>query len=131
MKNVTVFSADDLRCHKISSESTLSLLHGVPSFVRCRQSIFYNFVHLMIQEFLAADYILQLPLDDQIEAFQKLFGQPRFVAVFQLIFMLLRQSSIRQSQLPNFAHFLHNFLDESVPMWTAKVRDSLRNGRGI
>ena len=83
MKNVTVFSADDLRCHKISPESTLSLLHGVPSFVRCRQSIFYNFVHLMIQEFLAADYILQLPLDDQIEAFKKLFGQPRFVAVFQ------------------------------------------------
>ena len=43
----------------------------------------HNFVHLMIQEFLAADYILQLLLDDQIEAFQKLFGQPRFVAVFQ------------------------------------------------
>ena len=37
----------------------------------------------MIQEFLAAHYILQLPLDDQIEAFQPLFGQPRFVAVFQ------------------------------------------------
>ena len=84
MKNMTIFSADDLvKCHKISSESTLSLLHGVPSFVSCRQSVFYNYMHLMIQEFLAADYILQLPLDDQIEAFQKLFGQPRFVAVFQ------------------------------------------------
>ena len=52
-------------------------------FVVYRQSVFYNFVHLMIQEFLAADYILQLPLEDQIEAFKKLFGQPRFVAVFQ------------------------------------------------
>jgi hypothetical protein len=40
-------------------------------------------MHLMIQEFLAADYILQLPLDDQIEAFQTLFDQPRFVVVFQ------------------------------------------------
>ena len=83
MKNVTIFSPDALRCHKISPESTLSLLHGVPSFTRGRQSVSYNFMHLMIQEFLAADYILQLPLDDQIEAFQTLFGHPRFVVVFQ------------------------------------------------
>ena len=84
IRNKTVFSADDLKCFEISPESTLSLLHGVPSFIRsCRQSISYRFMHLMIQEFLAAHHILQLPLDDQIEAFQPLFGQPRFVAVFQ------------------------------------------------
>ena len=35
MKNVTIFSADDLKCDKVSPESALSLLHGVPSFVRC------------------------------------------------------------------------------------------------
>ena len=82
-KNKTNFSVDDLKSCKISPESSLSLLHGVPSFISFKQSIFYSFMHLMIQEFLAAHYILQLSLDNQIEAFQPLFGQPRFVAVFQ------------------------------------------------
>ena len=83
MKNKINFAVDDLKSYKISRESTLSLLHGVPSFISCKQSISYHFMHSMIQEFLATHYILQLPLDDQIKAFQPLFGQPRFVAIFQ------------------------------------------------
>ena len=84
IKNNVTFSEGDLKSHGISSpDDMLSLLHGTPSFIGRKQSVFYQFLHLMMQEFLATRYILQLPLQEQFKAFQPLFGQPRFVAYFQ------------------------------------------------
>ena len=84
MKNNVTFSDDDLKSHGISPhDGMLSLLHGTPSFILRKQSVFYQFLHLTMQEFLATHYILQLPLQEQFKAFQSLFGQPRFVACFQ------------------------------------------------
>lgn len=83
--NETTFSDDDLKSHGISSpDSMLSLLHGVPSFAGSKRSTFYQFRHVMVQEFLATMHILQLPLHKQFEAFQPLFDHSRFVACFQL-----------------------------------------------
>ena len=64
--------------------NTLGLLQGVESFAACGKSHSYNFLHLSIQELLAAVYIAtQLEQSQQVAKFRKLFGQARFSAVFQ------------------------------------------------
>ena len=64
--------------------STLGLLQGVESFTVRGKSHSYNFLHLSIQELLAAIYMAtQLKEDQQIEQFRSLFGRARFSAVFQ------------------------------------------------
>ena len=64
---------------------TLGLLQCEQSFsLRTGESCSYNFVHLSIQEFLAAFYMAtKLNETDQILQFKKLFTQPRFYAVFR------------------------------------------------
>ena len=67
-----------------SKVNTLGLLQGVESFAICGKSYSYNFLHLSIQEVLAATHMAtKLNERDQTEQFKKLFGQPRFSAVFQ------------------------------------------------
>ena len=65
--------------------NTLSLLQGVESFAKYGMlSHSYNFLHLSIQELLAAVHMAtQLNDKQQIEQFTKLFGRPRFSAVFR------------------------------------------------
>ena len=64
--------------------NTLGLLQGVESFIDCGTSHSYNFLHLSIQELLAAIHMAtQLEHSQQIEQFRKLFGRARFSAVFQ------------------------------------------------
>ena len=64
--------------------STLGLLQGVESFVRRGKAVSYNFLHLLIQEVLAAYYIAtQLPNDEQVSKFDKLFKKSHFSPVFQ------------------------------------------------
>ena len=48
-----------------------------------RKTISYNFVHLSIQEMLAAYRISQMERDEQVGVFQTLVSQPRFTAVLQ------------------------------------------------
>ena len=60
----------------------LSLLQGVESFIQKVKS--YNFLHLSIQEVLAAFYMAKwLEESDQVAKFKELFHNPRFCAVFQ------------------------------------------------
>ena len=47
------------------------------------KTISYNFVHLSIQEMLAAYRISQMENDEQISVFQTLLSKPRFAAVLQ------------------------------------------------
>ena len=64
--------------------NTLSLLQGVESFIGREKAISHNFIHLSIQELLAAWYIAtQLPAYEQVSKFNKLFNQSRFGAVFR------------------------------------------------
>ena len=65
--------------------NTLSILHGVESFVKQADKIkSFNFIHLSIQELLAAFYMMKwLRPDEQVAKFNELFDQPRFNAVFQ------------------------------------------------
>ena len=69
-----------------SDIDTLSLLQGVKSFIRMhsKTSVSYNFIHLSIQEVLAALYMARsLTESEQVAKFMKLFSNPRFLAVFQ------------------------------------------------
>ena len=64
--------------------NTLCLLQGVESLAVCGKSYSYNFLHLSIQELLCAIHMAnELDEKEQTEQFKKLFGQPRFMLVFQ------------------------------------------------
>ena len=64
--------------------NTLSLLQGVESFIGREKTVSHNFIHLSIQELLAAWYIAtQLPASEQVSKFNELFHTSRFSAIFQ------------------------------------------------
>ena len=80
MENKLTFSSSDLP----QGSNTLSLLQAIESFLQSGKSVFYNFLHLSIQEVLSAYYITtKLSESEQVSQFQQLFNQPRFAAVFQ------------------------------------------------
>ena len=95
MENKVTFSSSDLP----QGSNTLSLLQAIESFLRVGKSMFYNFLHLSIQEILSAYYIATwLSGSEQVSQFQKLFNQPRFAPVFQFYaaFTKLKNPGIRQ-----------------------------------
>ena len=70
----------DLEC----SFNTLGLLQGVESFASGMPSHSYNFLHLSIQELLAAIHMAtKMDPSEQVAQFKKLFGRARFSAVFR------------------------------------------------
>ena len=48
-----------------------------------RKTYYYHFIHLSIQELLAAHHISELGEDDQVKMFQDLLDEPRFSSVLQ------------------------------------------------
>ena len=80
MQNKVTFSSSEFP----EGSSTLSLLQGIESFLEGGKSVFYNFLHLIIQEIMSAYHIAtQLSNSEQVSQFQQLFNKPRFAAVFQ------------------------------------------------
>jgi hypothetical protein len=76
MKNKIIFSSIP------ADFDSLSLLQRVESFINKGMS--YNFIHLSIQEVLAAFYMTEwLTASEQVMQFKQLIEQPRFSAVFQ------------------------------------------------
>ena len=64
--------------------NTLGLLQGVESLAVRGKLYSYNFLHLSIQELLCAIHMAnELDEEEQTEQFKKLFGQSRFMLVFQ------------------------------------------------
>ena len=95
MKNKVTFSSSDLP----QGSNTLSLLQAIESFLQSGKSVFYNFLHLSIQEMLSAYYIAtRLSDNEQVSQFQQLFNQPRFAVVFQFYAAItkLKGSGIQQ-----------------------------------
>ena len=84
MKNKVTFSAAYLQSFNLPTElSTLSLIQGVQSFTAFDTSVSYNFLHLSVQELLAAFHISKLSASEQIRIFNDFFDQPRLAAVFR------------------------------------------------
>ena len=63
--------------------NTLGLLQGVECYTSYGTEYFYNFLHLSIQEFLAAQHIATFKPAKQIAEFNKLFSQARFSSTFR------------------------------------------------
>ncbi len=82
MRNKVIFSGRDLRSYGLPEDlNVLSLMQVVQSFATGKPTS-YHFLHLSIQELLAALHISKLPPTEQVRIFKVLFGQPRFEAVF-------------------------------------------------
>ena len=135
MKNKVTFSFIDLP----QGSNTLSLLQAIESFLQSGKSVFYNFLHLSIQEVLSAYYIATWLSDsEQVPQFQQLFNQPCFAAVFQFYAAItkLKSPGIRQvidrivkaEAKPGFLllsllHCLHEVQDSSLCCYVAEQLD--------
>ena len=103
--NKVTFSASDLTALSISKEvSEIGLLQSVPSIICGCLLSSLCFLHLSIQELLAAVHISHMSPKQQISVFQELFGTPRFSAVLQFYAGItkLRTSRPWLSKLPRF-----------------------------
>ena len=83
-ENKVTFSSSDIKALGCSDEiCELGLLQAVPSIVSHGRSVYHNFLHLSIQEMLAAVYISRMPTSKQISTFDSMFNEARFSAVLQ------------------------------------------------
>ena len=84
MDNRATFPVEYLESRGLPKISeTLGLMQGVKSFTSLDSSSSFYFLHLSVQELLASFYISKLPGKEQVLVFNKLFGEPRFAAVFR------------------------------------------------
>ena len=87
MQNQIVFTQDELPSilSKPAQEdlTAMGVLQRVQWFSISSKTMSYNFIHLSIQELLAAYYISKMEESEQVRVFQTLLGEPRFSAVLQ------------------------------------------------
>ena len=105
--NKVTFSSSDIEALGSSDEiCELGLLQASPSIVSHGRSVYHNFIHLSIQEVLAAVYISQMPASEQILTFDSMFNDAsaRFSAVLQFYAAItkLRTSRPLLSLVPRF-----------------------------
>ena len=101
--NQITFSEDDLKVVKdLAIICEVGLLQATPSILSDGKTLYYNFIHLSIQEMLSAVYISRMPASKQISTFDTLFSESRFSTVFQFYAAItkLRTSRPFLSKLP-------------------------------
>ena len=104
-QNKVTFSQSDLKAVKDSAViCEVGLLQATPSILSDGRTVYYNFLHLSIQEMLSAIYISCMPASEQISTFDSLFSDSRFSAVFQFYAAItkLRTSRPFLSKLPSW-----------------------------
>ena len=104
-QNKVTFSHSDIEAVKDSAViCEMGLLQATPSILSEGQTVYYNFIHLSVQEFLSAVYISKLPASEQISMFNSLFEEQRFSSVFRYYAAItkLRTSRPFLSKLPQW-----------------------------
>ena len=104
-QNEITFSQSDLETIEDSAVvCEVGLLQATPSILSDGRTVYYNFLHLSIQEMLSAVYISRMPASEQISTFDSLFSDSRFSAVFQFYAAItkLRTSRPFLSKLPHW-----------------------------
>ena len=137
MENKATFSAADLRSFNLPTEvSTLSLIQGVKNLAAKHFNVSFNFLHLSVQELLAAFHISKLPEAKQIRIFNNLFGQPRLAAVFRFYaaFTKLQTEGVRdivarivqKQEKPLLVNLLHGLYEAQDPSLCEFVASHLK-----
>ena len=137
MENKATFSAADLRSFNLPTEvSTLSLIQGVKNLAAKHFNVSFNFLHLSVQELLAAFHISKLPETKQIRIFNNLFGQPRLAAVFRFYaaFTKLQTEGVRdivarivqKQEKPLLVNLLHGLYEAQDPSLCEFVASHLK-----
>ena len=84
MQNKVVFYQDDLRTFNLpANQPSLGLLQAVEGLTLLIKSLSYNFLHLSVQELLAAYHISHIDSSKQIEVFKQMLESSRFQAVLR------------------------------------------------
>ena len=127
MQDKVVFYSKDLQTSNLQSDFTsLGLIQAVEGFTLTSQTLSYNFLHLSVQELLAAYCISQMPPSKQVKVFKNLFESSRFQAVlcyycgFTKLDNLEIQDFIsfhqrRNPSLKELLPFLHCFFEAQQP----------------
>ena len=128
MQDRIVFYSKDLQESHLPTDhdlSSLGLLKAVEGLTQFSKSLSYNFLHLSVQELLAAYRISQIDPSEQVKVFKKLFGSSRFQAVLHYYcgFTKLDNPEIqeyishhhRKSSLNMIIPLLHCFFEAQQP----------------
>ena len=127
MQDKVVFYQKDLRKFNLPSNlSSTGLLQAVEGLTLYSKSFSYNFLHLSVQELLAAYCISHLDSSEQMKVFKRMFGSYRFQAVLHYYsgFTKLANPAIRkfisiysrqQSSVTDLLPLLHCFYEAQEP----------------
>ena len=127
MEDKIVFYQKDLLASQLpSSLSSLGLLQAVEGLTLYTRSLSYNFLHLSVQELLAAYNISQMDPSEQVRVFTLLFGSSRFQSVLHFycgftklanpeIQTFVSSFQIEKSTLTDLLPLLHCFYEAQQP----------------
>ena len=126
MQDKVVFNSKDLKNSNLPSDlSSLGLLQAVEGLTLTSKTLSYNFLHLSVQELLAAYRISHLPPSEQVKVFENLFKTSRFQAVLHYYcgFTKMNNPEIqefishqhRNSSLKELLPLLHCFFEAQQP----------------
>ena len=127
MQNKVVFYRQHLKALSLPVNlPSLGLLQAVEGLTQFSKSLSYNFLHLSVQELLAAYNISHMEASEQLEVFMNLFGSSRFQPVLHSFcgFTKLENPAIRDyistylqkdSSFKELLPFLHCFFEAQQP----------------
>ena len=108
--NKVTFSSCDIKALGSSGEiCELGLLQAAYSIVSHGSSVYDNFIHLSVQEMLAAVHVSRMPASEQISTFDSMFNDARFSAVLQFYAAITKFRTSRPllSLVPRFLCPVH------------------------
>ena len=127
MQNKVVFYRNDLRKFNLPANlPSLGLLQAVEGLTLLSKSLSYNFLHLSVQELLAAYHISHFDSSKQRVVFERMFGSSRFQAVLHYYsgFTKLANPAIQdfvstyarqKSKIEDLLPLLHCFYEAQEP----------------